>query len=76
METITQWLETLPEPYRTEALENFDPTHIVDPHELDIAKSSLSNAVLFGFDWSETRQGISYWDSFHSELMIKEFKTK
>jgi methionine synthase II (cobalamin-independent) len=61
MKTILQHLETLPEPYRTQAIENVDEA-IKDLEEVDL-KESLHGA----FMWNNSNQGYRYWlDLFNS----------
>lgn len=58
MKSITDWLQDLPEPYRSQALENHKngryPNTMVN---------TLKAVLSAGFIWSQTNQGISYWQS-------------
>ena len=60
--TFMQQLEKLPEPYRTQAIENLveDNSHIIC--------RSISDAVIRGFNWSDTPQGLHYWADLHNRL--------
>jgi hypothetical protein len=53
MKTIKEWLETLPEPYRSQALKN----------GIDMGKerSSLFKAINSAFVWSNSKEGFDYW---------------
>lgn len=53
--TIKEWLETLPEPYRTEALEN------ADKEDLDSLEFDLAQAIKAAFLWEYSTQGQAYW---------------
>lgn len=55
--TIRQWLEELPEPYRSQAMENYDedfypPSMIVFNHV---------EALEVAFNWEYSSQGWKYW---------------
>jgi len=55
MKTIKEWLSELPEPYRSQALENT----AVDT--LDENEGNLSMALHEAFDWETSLQGHNYW---------------
>ena len=55
--TIKQWLEELPEPYRSQALENMSENSEVE---------SLCIAIMKAFDWDESPQGSKYWLSVYN----------
>ena len=55
MKTIRQWLSELPEPYRTQSLDNL-------PSKSNIEKvSSMQAALINGFEWDKSPQGTQYW---------------
>ena len=58
MKTIRQWLEELPDPYRTQALENIRVKEVLDLPEL-----SFSVALRSAFTWDATPQGYDYWSA-------------
>lgn len=67
MKTIREWLEELPEPYRTQALENVnehDPKIIDELPSEQTAKKALSGA----FVWMFTEQGERYWFDLYRTL--------
>jgi len=55
MKTIKQWFNELPEPQKTEALEN-TPKLIKE----NIA-DDLEDAIYSAFRWDRTKQGYDYW---------------
>lgn len=66
MKTIHQWLKTLPEPLRSEAIKN-------SPEKfLKAKKSSLSAAINCGFIWTESDSGTEFWWSFYVALREAE----
>lgn len=68
MKTIREWLEELPEPYRSQALENFD-NYWTKEEQDDLSKRiSLSFAVLSAFAWDESKQGGDYWNKLYDTL--------
>lgn len=52
MKTILEWYQELPEPYRTQAIENCDKNAEV---------KSMWEAISGGFFWESTEQGWKYW---------------
>ena len=62
MKTIKEWLEELPEPYRTQAINNTS-----EQNSLKL-KSSLSDAIYSAFAWSKTPEGLQYWLDFKNTL--------
>lgn len=57
--TIKEWLETLPEPYRSRALKN----HAEKPIEFHLGAvvGDIQTAVSIAFIWLETEEGYHYW---------------
>lgn len=51
-----EWYKELPEPYRSQAIENHDPDFLGDNDAI-----SLYEAIINGFDWKNTPQGFAYW---------------
>ena len=74
MKTIREWLSELPEPYRSQALENVDEKFIEYGYNKNRCKS-ISTAILYAFDWSLSKQGHKYWDLLHIELIKNKFKS-
>lgn len=65
MKTIKEWLEELPEPYRTQALEN------VSEYSLSQKDESLSEALKGAFTWIFTPQGHYYWMDLRDKLKLE-----
>ena len=61
MKTIKELYETLPEPYRTQAINN--------SYNKDEMFSSLYDALLSGFLWSETPEGFDYWNDYVDSII-------
>lgn len=59
MKTIKQWIETLPEPYRSEAIENVREQN--NENLINFTENSLALAVYGAFNIHLTKQGWSYW---------------
>jgi len=55
MKTILDWYQELPEPYRTQAIEN------CDEDSLNIFENNIKSAISGGFLWFDTEQGADYW---------------
>jgi hypothetical protein len=62
MKTIREWLEELPEPHRTQAINNAEKYDMID-----ISVDSLIDAIGQGFIWRESPEGGNYW----VDLIIK-----
>ncbi len=66
MKTIKEHLESLHEPYRTQALENLSKSNA------DKKSKTKSDALGSAFIWQLTNQGHNYWGSLHSQLQALE----
>ena len=71
-DTLLEKLKELPEPYRSQAIENYDPEH--GSEGWNNSDKTLSDAIEFGFEWSETPppQGYEYWGNFHEQLLKED----
>ena len=65
--TIKEWLETLPEPYRAEALENAGESTLFE------TQPSLTAALYASSYWSDTPQGHDYWFDVAERAEAGEF---
>ena len=65
MKTAKEWFQKLPEPYRTQALDNSDG--------LKIKHQSLPDAIMGNFTWDDTPQGDEYWYKIHGRAKYGEF---
>lgn len=64
--TIEQWFNTLSEPVRAQALTNAaGRLHYKEPLILDAFKN--------GFNWSETPEGLEYWQGVYKQEFDKVF---
>lgn len=66
--TIKQWLNELPEPYRSQALEN--TLNQSGEKRLKINQPSIKDALSAGFIWKDSpkEQGHDYWEKFRNTL--------
>lgn len=64
------WLEQLPEPYRTQALDNINPRH---PEKGEVCKvQSMQAAITVGLkSWQATPQGFDYWRDVYNLYSCK-----
>ena len=62
MKTIREWLEELPEPYRTQAINNTSESVLM------VEEESLSEAVTGAFSWWDSPEGLEYWSDFYDTL--------
>lgn len=67
---ITDWLQELPEPQRTQALDNTElfPLPGAENKEVDTMHEAIS-----GFVWFQTPQGIDYWCEVHERALRGQF---
>jgi hypothetical protein len=63
MKTVLEHFETLPEPYRTQAIENCK-----DQGNEGLKVENLDEAFSDGFVWSRSKQGYDHWDDFYDSL--------
>lgn len=62
MKTIREHLETLPEPYRSQALKQ------TPEYRLNEETTSVKSAIANAFSWMKSEEGRSYWDSLFTML--------
>ena len=67
MATIKDYFEELPEPYKTQAIENSSE------ESLNKKSPSLKSAICNAFMWGATRQGHNYWRNLLIEIEKKNF---
>jgi hypothetical protein len=61
--TIKEYLETLPEPYRSQALKNTYKIHLDEA-----GKDSVGHALKSAFFWESSPEGHDYWENFYHSL--------
>ena len=66
MKPILEWYEQLREPYRSQAIENYDD-------EGTVLAQSMSEAIGGGFLWLLTEQGLEYWKDVSDRAARGEF---
>lgn len=64
--TIKQHLETLPEPYRAQALKNCKHTYILKGRS-----RTLALALYYAFDWDQSPEGRKYWGGVLTNIVLK-----
>ena len=65
--TIREWFETLPEPYRTQAIENSLTGNLNAPAE------NMFIALSCGFKYRRSPQGFDYWKDFQDKLIDQHY---
>lgn len=68
MKSVKQWFEALPEPYKTQALNN------TQQHRVTRETTALSGAVMIAFEWGKTTEGFDYWDSLYRKIQKGEIR--
>lgn len=66
--SIRQWLNELPEPYRSQALES------ADKKMLDNRRMRQSDALSSAFVWKRSPEKEQYWKDLWVQLLIKEMQ--
>ena len=65
--TVKQWLETLPEPIRSQALRGMFPKNA------DRISPSARHAILAGVDWFRSPEDVDYWTNIYIRAGAGEF---
>jgi hypothetical protein len=65
--TALEWFNQLPEPYRTQAIENSTRP--------DAVYQSLARALIRNFNWASTPQKKFYWHDIYERAELGEFDT-
>lgn len=68
MKTIREWLEQLPEPYRTQALENAFSIRSLFDIDREPSRQTIKCALREAFIWHKTSQGHTYWADIANTL--------
>jgi hypothetical protein len=64
--TIRQWLERLPEPYRSKAINNStEKTLNSNPH---YSSPGIRGALFSAFEFSKSPEGADYWGDYYDSL--------
>jgi hypothetical protein len=63
--TVKEWLNELPEPYRSQAIENCDKEC---PEEFERRVGDAQSALCNSFTWDESPQGADYWVEIYFKL--------
>lgn len=63
MKTALEWFNELPEPYRTQAIENTKEAMI------DLKDKKISGALRGAFIWELSPQGHDYWQELYETLL-------
>lgn len=59
---ILEWYKDLPEPYRSQAIENYSSNF------WNSQANSITQAIHNGFKWSRSPQGLTYWQTVFVKL--------
>lgn len=73
MKTVREWAKHLPEPIRTQFLENVQALNDNPEKILDKDVESLSSAIFCAFGWIRSPQGHDYWNMIDNRAMTGEF---
>jgi hypothetical protein len=65
--TALEWFKQLPEPYRTQAIQNSTRP--------DAVYQSLARALIRNFNWASTPQKKFYWHDIYERAELGEFDT-
>lgn len=69
--TVKEWLEECTEPWAAKALYAMKKYGTASNNA-----NSLSEALIYSFDWSETSEGHAFWYNIHLDLRKKELNEK
>lgn len=71
--SIKEWLETLPEPYKSEAIAEYERQY--SEQRLYQDSFFLSTALMRAFYWEDSTQGLDYWLNILLKAQKGEFNT-
>lgn len=71
--TIGEWLDLLPQPYKTLARRNV--ARIVGTSRFEQERDSLGRAILGAFDWGKSPEGHSWWYVVHRACEEGDFSS-
>lgn len=66
MKPILDWYSLLPEPIRSQAIENIH-------HNFIDGTETLSDAILLGLRWGHKMEEQEYWNSIYNRALSGEF---
>ena len=70
--TRLQWFAMFPQPYRQQAIENYQEDEDGKGINGQILVDNAADALEDGFDWRDSPQGFDYWAKFHDKLWRNE----
>jgi hypothetical protein len=75
MKPILEWFELLPEPYRSQAIENYNPEWEKKSVK-GINGNEVADSLDCGFQFEKTPQGFKYWLAIFNRALSGEFDKK
>lgn len=77
MKPILDWYLQLPEPIRSQAIENYD-ADFASRSESMVAESfkGVERSLRVGFNWDKSPQGYKHWDMISQRAAKGEFDKK
>jgi hypothetical protein len=78
MKTYVDWFNELPEPYRTQALENVRSGRCEHSHRYEETDTfiSMAEAITMTMHWSATPQGHEYWNELYDRYSEQHREAK
>lgn len=73
MKDAIEFLKKLPEPYRSQAIENYEKETSLGYIKERKTCSNISNSIICGFSWKKSNQGAEYWCDIHDISLNGEF---
>jgi hypothetical protein len=73
---VRKHLEMLPEPYRTQAIENAERLGELKPWDTCEIENRIARAIGCAFVWGSSPQGGSYWVAVYDRAQLGEFDPK
>ena len=70
MKTFREWFEEFPEPYKTQAINNFKNIggNMNGLDQIPFYHSSLKAVLNSAFDFEKSPEGWDYWENFYQTL--------
>jgi len=71
--TVLEWLSHLPEPYKSQAIEKYDPEYFDPKNNYRYDKNPVANAIRNAFHWGCSDDEFIYWADIHTRAENGEF---
>lgn len=68
MKTAIEHFNSLPEPYKSQAIEALKTCSLYSPLGINEKYATILTALTHSFVWGKTPQGFEYWETFYRAI--------